>query len=336
MGNMTDLAVANLTSPVVLFFGLGLLITLVKAKVEFPGAVSDFIMIYLLTAIGFKGGVAIAEAGLSSIFGIVLGAVFLGLIIPVYSFFVLRHIGRLKSDDAAAIAGHYGSISVVTFMATTAFLTNMHIAYEGYIIGLPAVMETPAVIVALILAFWAKQNSVNNSSQKDISLGQVVKNVLLSKSVILLLGGMAVGYLTGPTGMETVKVFYKDIFMGILSLFMLEMGMIAASRVRELRELKKEGMFLIFFGVLVPFINAFLGIMTGIFAGLSIGGVTLLGVLAASSSYIVAPATMRVSLPKANPALYLGVSLGVTLPFNLIIGIPIYYGMSIYFVNLVR
>lgn len=334
MENMTDLAVANLTSPVVLFFGLGLLITVVKAKVEIPGAASDFITLYLLTAIGFKGGAAIAEAGLSStIFLTILGAVFLGLVIPVYSFYVLWRIGRLKSDDAAAIAGHYGSISVVTFMAAAAFLANMHIEYEGYINGLPALMEVPAVIVALILAFRAKQKTGNTSLQKDISLGQVAKNVILSKSVILLLGAMAVGFLTGPEGMETVKFFYTDLFMGILSLFMLEMGMIAASK---LRDLKKTGLFLLVFGVLAPFVNAFLGIMTGVFAGLNIGGVTLLAVLAASSSYIVAPAAMRVSLPKANPALYLGASLGVTLPFNLIIGIPLYYHMSVYFVNLVR
>lgn len=328
MGNMLELAATNLTSPVVLFFGLGVLITLVKAKVEFPTAVSDFIAIYLLTAIGFKGGAAIAQAGMSSIFLTILGAVFLGLIIPVYSFYILWRIGKLKSDDAAAIAGHYGSISVVTFMAAAAFLNNMHVEYEGYINGLPALMETPAIIVALILAFWAKQNSVNNSSQKDISLGQVAKNVVLSKSVILLLGAMAVGYLSGPKGMETVKVFYKDIFMGILSLFMLEMGMIAASK---LWELKKAGVFLILFGILMPPVNALMGILTGVFAGLSVGGATLLGVLAASCSYIVAPAAMRVSLPKANPALYLGASLGVTLPFNLIVGIPIYYKMAVYF-----
>lgn len=333
MGNMTDLALANLTSPVVLFFGLGLLITLVKARVEFPGAASDFITIYLLTAIGFKGGAAIAEAGMSSIFLTILGAVFLGLIIPVYSFYVLWRIGRLKSDDAAAIAGHYGSISVVTFMAAAAFLTNMNVEYEGYINGLPALMETPAIIAALILAFWAKHNSVNNSSRKDISLGQATKNVVLSKSVILLLGAMVVGYLAGPKGMETVKVFYKDIFMGILSLFMLEMGMIAASK---LWELKKAGVFLILFGILTPLVNALMGILIGVFVGLSVGGVTLLGVLAASCSYIVAPAAMRASLPKANPALYLGASLGVTLPFNLIVGIPIYYRLSIYFVNLFR
>ncbi len=328
---MIDLAVVNLTSPVVLFFGLGLLITLVRAKVEFPGAVSDFISIYLLTAIGFKGGAAIAEAGLSSVFVTVLGSILLGLVIPVYSFYLLRRLGGLKSDDAAAIAGHYGSISVVTFMAAAAFLSSIQVEYEGYINGLPAIMETPAIIMALILASWAKNHATDNSSQKDISLGQVAKQVLLSKSVVLLLGAMAVGYITGPKGMETVKFFYKDIFMGMLSLFMLEMGMIAASKIREL---KKAGMFLMVFGIITPVFNALLGISTGVFAGLSVGGTTLLGVLAASSSYIVAPAAMRVSLPKANPALYLGASVGVTLPFNLIFGIPVYYHMAIYFINL--
>lgn len=328
---MIDLAVVNLTSPVVLFFGLGLLITLVRAKVEFPGAVSDFISIYLLTSIGFKGGAAIAEAGLSSVFVTVLGSILLGLIIPVYSFYLLWRLGGLKSDDAAAIAGHYGSISVVTFMAAAAFLSSIQVEYESYINGLPAIMETPAIIMALILASWAKNHGTDNSMQKDISLGQVAKQVLLSKSVVLLLGAMAVGYITGPKGMETVKFFYKDIFMGMLSLFMLEMGMIAASKIWEI---KKAGMFIMVFGIITPMINALLGISTGVLAGLSVGGTTLLGVLAASSSYIVAPAAMRVSLPKANPALYLGASVGVTLPFNLIVGIPVYYHMAIYFTNL--
>lgn len=332
MANMLELAIANLTSPVVLFFGLGLLITVIKAKVEFPGAVSNFINIYLLTAIGFKGGAAIAAAGLSAVFLPILGSLFLGLIIPVYSFYILWRIGRLDSDNAAAIAGHYGSISVVTFMAAAVFLTNLRIDYEGYINGLPALMETPAIIVALILAFWVKRKGSQKFLQKDISLGQIAKAVVLSKSVVLLLGAMAVGYLSGPGGLATVKTFYVDIFMGVLSLFMLEMGMVAASK---LWELKKAGVFLMFFGIITPMLNGLLGVLTGLFLGMSVGGATLLGVLAASSSYIVAPAAMRVSLPKANPALYLGASLGITLPFNLIFGIPLYYHMAVYFANLV-
>ncbi|MDA8226225.1 MAG: sodium-dependent bicarbonate transport family permease [Desulfitobacterium hafniense] len=330
---MLELAITNLTSPVVLFFGLGIMITILKAKVEFPNAISDFISIYLLVAIGFKGGVAIAEAGLASIIGTIIGALALGVVIPLYSFIVLWKVGKLKSDDSAAIAGHYGSISVVTFMAAAAFLDNIQVNYEGYVNGLPALMEVPAIVVALILASWAKQKNGPKHSEEQTSLSRVTKQVVLSKSVILLLGAMAVGYFSGPKGMDTVGFFYKDIFMGMLSLFMLEMGMVAAGR---LGELKEAGIFLVIFGILIPPVNAILGIATGIVAGLSVGGVTLLGVLAASSSYIVAPAAMRVSLPKANPALYLGASLGVTLPFNLIVGIPMYFYIANYALSIVK
>lgn len=333
MGNMLELAITNLTSPVVLFFGLGIIITILKAKVEFPEAISDFISIYLLVAIGFKGGVAIAEAGLSSIIVTIIGALVLGVVIPLYSFVLLWRVGKLKSDDAAAIAGHYGSISVVTFMAAAAFLDNMQVNYEGYVNGLPALMEVPAIVVALVLASWAKQKNKQKHFEEETSLSRVTKQVVLSKSVILLLGAMAVGYLTGPKGIDTVGFFYKDIFMGMLSLFMLEMGIVAAGR---LGELKEAGIFLVIFGILLPPVNAILGIATGVMAGLSIGGVTLLGVLAASSSYIVAPAAMRVSLPKANPALYLGASLGVTLPFNLIVGIPMYFYIANYALSILK
>ncbi|MDK2822860.1 MAG: uncharacterized protein PWQ67_1300 [Clostridia bacterium] len=333
MAYMLDLAIANLTSPVVLFFGLGLLITLVRAKVEFPSAISDFISIYLLVAIGLKGGAAIASAGLSSVFITIAGAVFLGFIIPVYSFYILWRIGKLKSDDAAAIAGHYGSISVVTFMAATAFLNNFEINYEGYLNGLPAVMEIPAIIVALVLASRAKNLKQDSSAKQEMFFVQVIKKVVFSKSVVLLLGAMGVGYISGPKGMESVEFFFKDLFMGVLSLFMLEMGIVAAGK---LSDLKKAGAFLVIFGILMPPFNAVIGTLVGVYAGLSVGGITLLAVLAASSSYIVAPAAMRVSLPKANPALYLGASLGVTLPFNLIFGIPLYYFMADYFLVMFR
>lgn len=332
MGTMFEQAMTNLTSPVVLFFGLGLLIALYKAKIEFPSAISDFITIYLLVAIGFKGGVAIAQTGLHSIFITMLGAILLGIIIPIYSYYTLLHLGRLKSDDAAAIAGHYGSISIVTFMAATVFLTNLQVYYEGFMYGIPALMEVPGVIIALMLATLVKKKSTKITNN-DIPLVQVAKQVILSKSVVLLLGSMVVGYISGPKGMETVEVFYKGIFMGMLSLFMLEMGMVAATKISDL---KKTGAFLVLFGIITPIVNAALGVTIGVLVGLSLGGVTLLGVLAASCSYIVAPAAMRVSLPKANPALYLGASLGVTLPFNLVIGIPLYYQMANYFIMITR
>lgn len=327
---MLDLAAINLTSPIVLFFALGLLIKIAKAKVEFPGAISDFISIYLLTAIGFKGGIAITQIGLQSIWLPVLGAVFLGVIIPFYSFVILRRLGKFNSDDSAAIAGHYGSISIVTFMAGSTFLVNLQVPFEGYINCLPAVMEVPGIVAALILAYWVNQKGLYDSVKQKNTLGQVTKQVVLSKSVVLLLGAMVVGYIAGPRGMDTVEVFYKDIFNGMLSLFMLELGMIAAAK---LGEFKKMGLFLMLFGIIVPLINALLGILVGVLIGFGLGEVTLVAILAASSSYIVAPAAMRVSLPKANPAMYLGASIGITLPFNLVVGIPVYYYMAGYFFN---
>ncbi|OEF97574.1 hypothetical protein BHF68_04125 [Desulfuribacillus alkaliarsenatis] len=336
---MIDLAISNLISPVVLFFAMGLVIALIKAKVEFPNAIGDFITMYLLVAIGLKGGVAIAEAGILSVLPAIIGATVLGIFIPIYCFYILKGMGKFKADDAAALAGHYGSISVVTFIAAATFLTNQNIEYEAFMNGLPAIMEIPAIIVALVLASLAKGRSfkkastVNSETGADKldalsekkSLPQVTKQVVLSKSVILLLGAMIVGYITGPSGMVQVEFFYKELFMGMLSLFMLEMGIVAGSKIHELR---KAGVFIVGFGIIIPCINAVLGIIVGGIAGLSIGGATLLGVLAASCSYIVAPAAMRVSLPKANPAMYLGASLGVTLPFNLIFGIPIYYYLA--------
>lgn len=329
MENILELTRSNLTSPVVLFFGLGILFTLMKAKVHFPSAISDGITIYLLIAIGFKGGVAVSEAGISlKMFSAIAGALALGVIIPLYSFYILKSWLRFTSDDAAALAGHYGSISVVTFIAATTFLNSSRIPYEAYINGIPALMEVPAIIIALILASRARQGSSGFSdSEPDSSLPTVAKQVLLSKSVVLLLGGMLAGFISGPKGMESVQFFYQDLFMGVLSLFMLEMGMIAALKLGDLKENAGP---LLLFGIATPVLNAILGILTGHLAGLSIGGTTLLAVLAASSSYIVAPAAMRVSLPKANPAIYLGASLGVTLPFNLIVGIPLYYSLAVF------
>ena len=253
-----------------------------------------------------------------------------GVITPILAFYILKHIGRLNTDNSAAIAGHYGSISVVTFMAGTIFLNNLGITYEGYINGFPALMEVPGIAVALFLASYAKEKK-GTEINEEFSTGQVIKQVILSKSVVLLLGAMAVGYFSGPMGTEMMEVFYKDIFYGMLGLFMLELGIIAASKLGEFR---RSGLFLIIFGVLMPIINGLVGAFIAIGVGLSLGGATLFTILAASSSYIVAPAAMRISLPRANPALYLGVSIGVTLPFNLIAGIPIYYFLVSYLIKL--
>ncbi|ACA60460.1 protein of unknown function DUF897 [Candidatus Desulforudis audaxviator MP104C] len=334
MADMFEVALANLTSPVILFFGLGVLIALAKAKVEFPSSISEFITIYLLIAIGFKGGVSIAEAGLTADMAlVVLGAVLLCAVIPVYSFIILWRIGKLKTDDAAAIAGHYGSISVVTFLAGTAFLSLMAVNYEGFMYGLPAIMELPGIVAVLILVSWIKEKNRSDSTQARSTLGRTVRKVVLSKSVVLLLGGLLVGYIAGPRGMAGVEIFFQGIFLGILCLFMLEMGTIAGDRLADLR---KTGWFLVLFGIVMPPVNALWGLAVGVMTDLSVGGTALLAVLAASCSYIVAPAAMRLALPKANPALYLGVSVGVTLPFNLLVGIPLYYYLADYLIGILR
>jgi hypothetical protein len=334
VANMFEVALTNLTSPVILFFGLGVLVVLAKAKVEFPGSISEFITIYLLIAIGFKGGVAIAEAGLTvDMVWVILGAVLLGAVIPVYSFYILWRIGKLKTDDAAAIAGHYGSISVVTFLAGTAFLGLLAVDFEGFMYGLPAIMELPGIVAVLILVAWIKEKDRSGSAQARSTLGRTVRKVVLSKSVVLLLGGLLVGYVAGPRGMAGVEVFFQGIFLGILCLFMLEMGTIAGDKLADLR---KTGWFLVLFGIVMPPVNALWGLAVGIMTGLGVGGTTLLAVLAASCSYIVAPAAMRLALPKANPALYLGVSVGVTLPFNLLVGIPLYYYLADYLIGIFR
>lgn len=329
MNGMFELALSNLTSPVILFFALGIMLALIKAKVEIPNAIGEFITIYLLVAIGLKGGVAIADAGVLTVLPAIIGAIFVSMLVPIYSYFALKKIGKFNIDDAAAVAGHYGSVSVVTFIAAGTFLQNQQISYEPFVNGLPAIMEVPAIIVALVIASIAKTNrskkeivQANERARSTSSVASIAKQVMLSKSVVLLLGAMLVGFLSGPQGMAQVEFFYHGIFMGMLSLFMLEMGIVTAGK---LKDLKKAGIFLVGFGVFVPIISSLLGITVGALVGLSVGGATLLGVLAASSSYIVAPAAMRISLPKANPALYLGASLGVTLPFNLIFGIPLYY-----------
>ncbi|MDP3045825.1 MAG: sodium-dependent bicarbonate transport family permease, partial [Bacillota bacterium] len=275
MASVFEVALVNLLSPVILFFGLGLLIALTRAKVEFPSSASDFITIYLLIAIGFKGGVAIAENGLTvDVAFTVLGAVLVGALIPVYSFFILWRIGKLRIDDAAAIAGHYGSISVVTFVAGTAFLGTLAVSYEGFIYGLPAVMELPGVISALMLVSWIKEKNRNDLAQARVTLGQTAKRVVLSKSVVLLLGGLVVGYVAGPQGMASVEFFYRDLFLGVLSLFMLEMGIIAGGR---LADLWKAGWFLVLFGIVMPPLNALGGLTVGVVSGLSVGGTMLLG-----------------------------------------------------------
>ncbi len=315
---LLDAIRANLLSPAVLFFVLGLIAALTKSDLKFPEPLYVGMTIYLLVAIGFKGGVAIAAAGLAQVWLPVLAAIGLGAFIPLWTYPVLRRGGKLPGVDAAAIAAHYGSVSAVTFIAATNYLKAINQPFENYATAFLAVMESPAILVGVVLGKLATKSTGDASGG---SLRTAMHEALFGRSIFLLVGALVVGALCGEAGMKKVEPFFVAPFQGVLALFLLEMGVVAGRRVGDLR---KVGLFLLGFGVLVPLVNGTLGVLLGKFAGLGLGGATLFGVLAASASYIAAPAAIRISLPEANPTLYLTSSLAVTFPFNITLGIPIY------------
>lgn len=275
----------------------------------------------MLVAIGFKGGVALAEAGLATVWLPAVAAVGMGALIPLWTYPGLRFGGKLSVVDAAAIAAHYGSGSAVTFIAATDFLKSVNQPYENYTSAFLAVMESPAILVGVILG---KQSTLVGKLD-FASLKTTLHEAVLGRSIFLLVGSLLVGALCGKTGMEKVAPLFVTPFQGVLALFLLEMGTVAG---RRLGDLRKVGPFLLGFGIIVPIINGSLGVWVGQVAGLEMGGATLLGVLAASASYIAAPAAIRMSLPDANPTLYLTASLAITFPFNIVLGIPIYFAVA--------
>lgn len=313
---------ANLLSPAVLFFALGLLAALMKSDLKFPEPLYVALTIYLLVAIGFKGGVAIAEAGIAKVWLPALAALALGALIPVWTYPLLRFGGKCSAVDSAAIAAHYGSVSAVTFIAATNYLKAVNQPYEDYATAFLAVMESPAILVGVVLGKLATKTEGGGAG---VSLKQAMREAVFGRSIFLLVGALVVGALCGKPGMEKVEAFFVTPFQGVLALFLLEMGMVAG---RRLEDLKKVGAFLLGFGVLVPLVNGALGVYLGKVVGLELGGATLLGVLSASASYIAAPVAIRISLPEANPTLYLTSSLAVTFPFNITLGIPIYLEMA--------
>ena len=313
---------ANLLSPAVLFFVLGVIAALAKSDLKFPEPLYVGLTIYLLVAIGFKGGVAIAVAGLGKVWLPALAAMVLGALIPLWTYPLLRFGGRLPGVDAAAIAAHYGSVSAVTFIAATNYLKAIEQPFESYATAFLAVMESPAILVGVVLGKLATRTAGETSGA---SLRTAVHEAVLGRSIFLLVGALVVGALCGEAGMKKVEPFFVAPFQGVLALFLLEMGVVAGGRLGDLR---KIGPFLLGFGIVVPLVNGALGVWLGQLTGLELGGATLLGVLAASASYIAAPAAIRMSLPDANPTLYLTASLAITFPFNITLGIPLYLEMA--------
>ena len=317
-----DALSSNLLSPAVLFFALGLVAALAKSDLKFPESLYAGLTIYLLVAIGFKGGVAINDAGLGKVWLPALGAMTLGALIPLWTYPLLRFGGKFAAVDAAAIAAHYGSVSAVTFIAATNYLKSVNQPYESYATAFLAVMEAPAILVGVVLG---KLTSGSGTRLDLASLRSVMHEALFGRSIFLLVGSLVVGALCGKPGMEKVEPFFVTPFQGVLALFLLEMGLVAG---RRLGDLRKVGPFLLGFGVVMPVVHGCLGVYLGKLTGLELGGATLLGVLAASASYIAAPAAIRMSLPEANPTFYLTASLAITFPFNITLGIPLYFAVA--------
>jgi uncharacterized protein len=321
----SSLILSNILNPPVMFFFLGMLAVAVQSDLEIPNPLPKLFSLYLLIAIGFKGGHELYESGLNAeVVSTLVISVLMASIVPVYSFFILRL--KLKNDfNAAAIAATYGSISAVTFITASALLDKLQIDYGGHMVAALALMESPAIMVGLILVrvFGNKKElGEDETASSESGWGAVLHEAFLNGSVLLLIGSVVVGVASGQEGWGKLHLFVeKDIFYGALMFFLLDMGLVAARRIQDL---KKTGFFLIGFAILMPMGNAVLGILLAKMVGMTVGNALLFAVLCASASYIAVPAAMRMTVPQANPSLYVSMALAITFPFNIIIGIPMY------------
>lgn len=318
-----NLLISNFLNPPILFFFLGLAAVFVKSDLEIPAPIPKILSLYLLFAIGFKGGVGLAAGGLQTQIVVVLAAAaVMATVVPLYAFFVLRR--KLPVADSAAIAATYGSISAVTFITAAALLEKLGIAYGGYMVAAMALMESPAIIVAVLLY---RLRSIDQNGTA-FSWRELCRDAFFNGSVFLIMGSLVIGALSGEAGAKTLKPFTNDIFAGVLCFFLLDMGIVAAKRLGDLR---RAGTFLSAFAILLPLVNAALAIPLAYVIGLSEGDAFMFTILCASASYIAVPAAMRLSIPEANPSLYVPMSLAITFPFNIIAGMPLYLAIINYF-----
>ena len=319
MEGLFALAADNLLSPIILFFGLGFLAAFARSDLSVPEAVAKGMSLYLLFAIGFKGGASVADHGIDGrlISSLVAGTI-LSFLIPFVAFALLRALSQLSTIDAAAVAAHYGSISIVTFVASSSVVDSAGLDPEGYMVAVAAVMEAPAILSAL----WLVARS-GGAGRMEAGL---IREILLNGSIVLLVGSFLIGFVTGEEGLAMVAPLIVAPFNGILCLFLLDMGLVAGRGLRAAKDDLRPP--LLAFGLIMPPIGAAFGLVAGLLIGLSPGGLALLMTLSASASYIAVPAAMRVALPDANPSIYLTLSLGVTFPFNLTLGIPAYLAVA--------
>ena len=324
---MDGMFLANLSSPPLLFFFLGVAAVMLRSDLEIPAQVARFLSLYLLFAIGFKGGVALNSSTLDATALLTLGAsLLLAAVVPIYVFFWLRR--RLPVADSAAIAATYGSISAVTFVTAAGYLDMLEVPWSGYLVAAMALMESPAIIIGILL--YRVYSPTDKQQAAAINWRELLRESFLNGSVFLILGSLFIGWFTGERGMLQISALVKDLFIGVLCLFLLDMGIVAARRLKDLRRVTQDKARLSVaplagIGLVLPIINATIAGTLAILLGLAEGDALLLTILGASASYIAVPAAMRLALPDANPSIYLPMSLAVTFPFNLLIGIPLYH-----------
>jgi len=310
----------NFLDPAILFFIFGVFAGCVKSNLEIPPQISRFLSLYLLMALGLKGGFALHKSGFTSEIGFSLGlAIFLAIIIPIIGYLILRR--KLNAFDAAAIAATYGSVSAVTFITATQYLDQFKVDYGAYMAAAMALMESPAIILAIILANKARASQFSDSKSESTSISKILHESFTDGAQLLLLGSMIVGLISGDAGQKLMAPFSIDLFKGMLAFFLLDMGLMAA---RNLKGLRGKPPICLLYAIGSPLSHALLALLFCKLLGLPLGNTILLMVLASSASYIAVPAVLRHALPEVNPGLYMGMSLGITFPFNIILGIPLY------------
>lgn len=308
--------------PAILFFVFGMVAGLVKSNLEIPPPISRFLSLYLLMALGLKGGFALADSGLTSEVAVSLGAaLLLATVVPLMGYLLLRRF--LNGYDAAAIAATYGSVSAVTFITAVQYLDTHAIEYGGHMAAAMALMESPAIVLAVVLANLVRKRE--GAATTSTSMGKILHESVTDGAQLLLLGAMLIGLLTGGAGEAVMKPFSVDLFKGMLAFFLLDMGLLAA---RNLGSLKGKSVWLLAYAILAPLVHASMALGLGLVLGISSGNIALLMVLAASASYIAVPAVIRHAIPEANPSFYFSMSLGLTFPFNILIGIPLYVSVA--------
>lgn len=314
----------TLLSPMVLAFALGVFATLIKSDLKFPEELYITLTLYLLFAIGMKGGYKMSLSSLEEAYRPILLAISLGIVIPIGCYLILRKICKFDIANSAAVAAHFGSVSAVTFGEGLAFLDNLHIYHEGFLPALLAIMEIPAILVSIFIGRYFLSKNDSQATEKT-QWKKIIHELFTGKSTLLLLGGMVIGYLSGEKGFGQTAAFFDAPFRGILTLFLLEVGLVTGRRLKDVLE---AGPKLLLFGITLPVIHGIIGVYCGYLIDLSLGGATIMGILAASASYIAAPAAVRIALPEANPSIYLTASLAIAFPFNVTFGLPLYFSWA--------